>query len=131
MKKLNSLLERLIEESTAYEETKNTEYDETKNTGEETVKHSKDKESDIIKCFDKFWAKYPRKQGKLSAEKKWVSKKLNKLTNIIIEDIDFRLTNYQPNGWLDKKTGLLCDANFIPLPATYLNNERWDDEFCE
>lgn len=67
--------------------------------------------------FDHFWEWYPRKVGKEAARKAW-DKARGKVDQIaIIEGLErFRL---DPN---------LPPKEFIPHPATWLNEGRWDDE---
>ena len=67
--------------------------------------------------FDKFWEAYPKKQGKRDALKAWG--KISEEDQIkILADIPNRLARDQQ--WQSQK--------FIPLPATYLRGERWNDE---
>ena len=65
--------------------------------------------------FDVFWEAYPRKTGKMAAEKAW--KKHN-------PDIDKCLTALE---W-QKKDVQWQDKAYIPHPATWLNRGSWDDE---
>jgi hypothetical protein len=64
--------------------------------------------------FDSWWAKYPKKQGKKQALKKFMGLSADKLSDCLEDDLSVRYgkTEYQ----------------FIPNPSTYLNGERWDDE---
>jgi hypothetical protein len=64
--------------------------------------------------FDSWWAKYPKKQGKKQALKKFMGLSADKLSACLEDDLSARYgkTEYQ----------------FIPNPSTYLNGERWDDE---
>jgi len=72
---------------------------------------STDKPADDL--FTDFWNRYPRKEGKKKAEQAW--KKLNKSKKQkAIEDVLNRFKN--------------VDRQFIPLPASYINGERWEDE---
>lgn len=67
--------------------------------------------------FDAFWIAYPRKVGKSAALKSW-----NKL-NPPIDDILAALK------WQVKSEQWMKDAGqFIPHPATWLNQGRWQDE---
>ena len=71
--------------------------------------------------FDEFWAAYPRKVGKGDALKAW--KKI------------------KPSGELRSRISAAIEAakgceqwqrengRFIPNPATWLNQERWDDDY--
>ncbi|MGH8659848.1 MAG: helix-turn-helix domain-containing protein [Gammaproteobacteria bacterium] len=70
-------------------------------------------------CFDQFWKRYPRKEGKKKALEVWTRKKLEsreKATPIIL-DVIKRASEHKP--WID---------GYIPHASTYLNGERWDDE---
>ena len=70
--------------------------------------------------FNTFWKIYPKKQGKQPAQKSW--KKLNPsselLTTILVAVEQHKKTvNWQKDN-----------GQFIPLPATWLNQRRWEDE---
>ena len=70
--------------------------------------------------FDEFWEKYPKKQGKGAAKKSWSRIKPSKeLTEKILVAIE---QQKQSDQWKTDR------GQFIPLPATWLNQERWDDE---
>ena len=70
--------------------------------------------------FEKFYFLYPRKMAKKRAEKAW--KKIKpEMYEIIIADVINRLANH--DGWKDK--------TFIHYPATYLNDELWNDEITK
>ena len=64
--------------------------------------------------FADFWAAYPRRTGKGAAEKAWVA-----ATKIA-----------QPAAILSALAGQTFspDPKFIPHPATWLNQRRWEDE---
>jgi len=67
--------------------------------------------------FDQFWEWYPRKVGKDAARKAWDNARRRTDQQNIIDGIErFRL---DPN---------LPVKEFIPHPATWLNEGRWDDE---
>jgi len=69
--------------------------------------------------FDIFWQAYPRKVGKGAARKAW--QKINPtpdMLTIIIKAIE---TQKQTPQW--QKDG----GQYIPYPATWLNQERWED----
>tara|TARA_R110000868_G_scaffold126479_2_gene333544 strand:- start:1207 stop:1809 length:603 start_codon:yes stop_codon:yes gene_type:complete len=77
-----------------------------------------DKDSDNEKDNDKidfslFWNLYPRKEEKKTAATKW--EKLPKETQ---EKIIKTLPHFLKGK----------DVKFVPMPVTYFNNERWDDE---
>lgn len=67
--------------------------------------------------FDEFWNIYPIKKNKIRARKIWERKKLNKIAELIMNDVSHRQVN--DNAWADEQ--------FIPHPSTYLQNELWND----
>lgn len=70
--------------------------------------------------FTAFWFAYPRKTGKGNARKVW--KKL-KPSKALQQKILTALEQQKKSQQWTKDNG-----KFIPLPATWLNQERWDDE---
>jgi hypothetical protein len=70
--------------------------------------------------FDRFWSIYPRKIGKGGAIKAWRAavKKIDPA--VIIEGLELHLPD------LAEK-----QKQYIPHPATWLNEERWADELDE
>ncbi len=80
----------------------------------------KDMIEDSGNTFEKFYFLYPRKMARKRAEKAW--KKIKpEMYEIIIADVINRLANH--DGWKDK--------TFIHYPATYLNDELWNDEITK
>ncbi len=70
--------------------------------------------------FNIFWMAYPRKVGKGAAEKIWEKMKGDKeLFDKIIQAVANQRNSEQ---WL-RDNGV-----FIPHPATWLNQRRWEDE---
>lgn len=69
--------------------------------------------------FSEFWSIYPRREAKASAVKSWRKHKLDREAERIIEDVRKRIAD--PGQWNDPK--------FTPLPASYLNGRRWEDEW--
>lgn len=85
-------------------------------------KEEKDKEVEKLSRanrseFDWFWEEYPEKKAKLEALKAW--KQMADFRPEIEEII--AAINRQKNSrqWID---------GFIPYPATWLRQGRWDDE---
>ena len=73
--------------------------------------------------FESFWNAYPegRKVGKKAALKAWKNLKPSKsLTDRIVKAI----TKQAANGHFKGSRG----ESFIPLPTTWLNQGRWDDQ---
>ena len=67
--------------------------------------------------FEQFWSAYPKKTGKLDAEKCWKKQKPN------LEDVMKALAWQVTSDQWTKNGG-----QFIPNPAKYLNQGRWQDE---
>jgi len=73
--------------------------------------------------FDEFWAAYPKKTGKAAALKAWSKlKDIRIVLGLILEALRWQRTSDQ---WT--KDG----GQYVPNPATYLNQERWLDEPIE
>lgn len=70
--------------------------------------------------FTRFWKAYPKKVGKGAAEKAW--KKIHptaELFDVIMESVEAAINTEQ---WTRE------NGRFIPNPATWLNQRRWEDE---
>lgn len=79
-------------------------------------KTSKEK---YLERFDKFWDVYPLKVGKGKARDSWLKlKPSDKLTDAIIEAVQIQKKS---NRWQKQ------EGSFIPMPATWLNQTRWED----
>ena len=68
--------------------------------------------------FDDFWIVYPRKVSKQAAIRAWTGGQCGRITSIIVEDVNRRVAT----EWHGQ------DMQFIPHPATYLHQRRWEDE---
>lgn len=68
--------------------------------------------------FNEFWALYPRRIAKAAARKSWA--RLTPEQQLAAA----RAVQNHAQYWLTKETEL----EFIPHPATWLNQERWEDE---
>lgn len=69
--------------------------------------------------FDIFWKSYPKKTGKQAALKAWQKSKSKPPIEIIIQKIEQQKKSDQ---WLKE------NGQYIPNPATWINQGRWDDE---
>jgi hypothetical protein len=70
--------------------------------------------------FAEFWAAWPaamRKRNRAKAEEIWKRRKLDGQADMIIADV--RMRAEQDQQWL---------KGFAPMPTTYLNGKRWEDE---
>jgi hypothetical protein len=68
--------------------------------------------------FEAFWEKYPKKTAKPAALKAFKAQKVNGELPAILADITRKAAS---SDW--QKEG----GQFIPNPATYLNQRRWED----
>ena len=66
--------------------------------------------------FDAFWKAYPKRVSKVMARKAW-----NRIP--WIEEHYFEVIE-AVEGW--KQTDQWQDPQFIPYPATFLNQRRWE-----
>lgn len=69
--------------------------------------------------FDSFWKAYPNKSAKPSALKAFKAAKINGHLPEVLIHVGLMADS---EGWLKNK------GQFIPMPATYLNQRRWEDE---
>jgi hypothetical protein len=70
--------------------------------------------------FDLFWGKYPKKKAKDDARKAFEKREPTEaLLAVMLKAIDWqrRTEEWQKDG-----------GKFIPYPATWLNDARWEDE---
>lgn len=97
--------------------------------------NTEDESEDVIECFsnkeievlfEKFWVAYPKKEGKKPARQKFDSifknltpEKSTKLLETMLNAIEIQK---QTDKWKKDK------GQFIPMPSTWLNQERWNDE---
>lgn len=86
-----------------------------------TVDHSDADDVDVEACFDEWYAEYPRKAGKGAARKAY-AKALDRTTR------DTLLVAVRAFARLCKAQG--TEKRYIAHPATWLNQERWDDDLA-
>lgn len=70
------------------------------------------------KAFTEFWNAYPRKSDKMRAQKSFAAISPDRPT------LSHMLTTIERC----KHDRVWSDPKFIPLPSTWLNNKRWEDE---
>ena len=75
--------------------------------------------ADADSDFDRFWEEYPRKQGKGAALKAY-----RKARKKITAEEMLSAVRRQKASWDWTKDG----GQYVPQPATWLNQERWSDE---
>lgn len=82
-----------------------------------------DEDFNYDELFTSFWKTYPKKTGKGAANKSW--KKL-KPSKAMTEKIVASVVEHSKTKQWQKENG-----QFIPNPATFLNQRRWEDEINE
>lgn len=70
--------------------------------------------------FEKFWAAYPKKQGKGAAEKAF--RKIKPSGDLLLRMISAIEEQRKSDQWTRDR------GQYIPNPSTWLNQERWNDE---
>lgn len=70
--------------------------------------------------FEKFWAAYPKKQGKGAAEKAF--RKIKPSGDLLQRMISAIEEQSKSDQWTRDR------GQYIPNPSTWLNQERWNDE---
>lgn len=73
-------------------------------------------------AFDRFWSIYPKKVGKKAAHRAWERAKINGRADEILSAVERQKLSAQ---WQEE------GGRFIPNPATWINQGRWDDELTE
>ena len=75
-----------------------------------------------VSRFAEFWSAYPRKEGdQKKCLARWKRAKLDRHADEIFADLAGRVS---PGGHWHR-----IERRYIPLPTTYLNGERWKDEW--
>jgi len=76
--------------------------------------------SGAVMSFDLFWAKYPRHDAKKDARKAW--DRLNPSPALVEKIVAALAWQVLRESWQKD------DGQFVPLAATWLRGERWEDE---
>jgi len=88
------------------------------------VKESKGKETSVNvhlkNSFNRFWEIYPRKTAKQKAWEKWIKLKPD---DDLVKQICISIETHKKTPDWQKDNG-----TFVPYPATFLNQKRWEDE---
>jgi hypothetical protein len=74
----------------------------------------------IPDSFDTFWTVYPRHQAKADARKAW--QRLNPSPELVERIIAALTWQREQESWQRD------DGQYIPLPASWIRGERWEDE---
>ena len=84
----------------------------------ETMKnHWKINSDSKINGFEDFWSAYPNKKDKQKAKKAWL-----KNSPSLVKVLNALKVQKKSEQWTKD------DGRFIPLPTTWLNGARWEDE---
>lgn len=83
-------------------------------------KSGKSDKQELEQSFSEFWSMYPRKEAKSKALASWMKLKPD---SELLEKILGGIAKAKSLKW--------HDPQFIPLPATYLNGQRWEDEIVQ
>lgn len=70
--------------------------------------------------FDEFWAAYPRRVAKSTARQAWIK---------AVESADPDALIAGARAYSDHVASVGTEAKYIAHPATWLNKERWTDEY--
>lgn len=70
--------------------------------------------------FELFWDAYPRRQARKDAQKAW--SQLNPSADLVERIVEHLLLRVKSKQWRE---------GFIPLPATFIRGERWEDELTQ
>ena len=93
--------------------------DQAKVIAKEAKEKSKAVNQEADRLFALFWAVWPKRVAKAPARKAWGKLKDQPAILALIKlDLEARA-----------KAGAWDDAKYIPNPATYLNQQRWNDEY--
>jgi uncharacterized protein YdaU (DUF1376 family) len=85
-----------------------------------TVHKEKPQDKPADDLFDMFWTAYPKKMGKDAAKKAFTKRKIGKE---LLQEILVSLAQQKKTDQWMKDGG-----QFIPAPATWINQGRWQDE---
>jgi uncharacterized protein YdaU (DUF1376 family) len=110
----------LNKRSTPVQQTFNQSTDVQPTKNHEPITNNKKTKQKNHEGFDRFWDAYPRKEAKGAALKAW-EKALTKAPADAIID---RVTRWKVSKAFPEK-------QYVPLPASWLNAERWSDELPE
>ena len=94
---------------------------ETLTTGDEetSIKNTRSSAAASEPDFDDWWAMYPRKTGKGNARRAYRAAKKKANAEVLLAAVKKFAKKVAADG---------TDQKFIPMPTTWLNGERWDDE---
>ncbi len=83
-------------------------------------KRTSELSAELQESFSLFWSAYPKHESKITAEKAWL--KISP-QNGLVETICSAIEKFKSSPNWKKDNG-----QYIPMPATWLNQRRWEDE---
>lgn len=89
------------------------------NVSKPRKKRSKKLDESQLQRFDEFWAAYPKAKAKLRAQAYWARDECDEIADQIIAAVKVQATQ---DDWTEN------GGKYIPLPSTYINEKRWEDE---
>lgn len=91
---------------------------ENKNKRKKKSKNKSEKTDPVhMSSFEIWYEKYPKKEAKKEAINSWINiKPDSELLEKMLKALEWQKKSQK---WID---------GIIPMPSTYLNNERWDDQ---
>lgn len=95
------------------------EVEKEKGAGKGKGRRKGNAEIEYSENFLEFWKSYPKRSKKPEAFKAWVKNKCDEVADKIESALQWQRTSLD---WTKD------DGQFIPLPASYLNAHRWEDE---
>lgn len=108
------------EASEKQEQTESKKENKKEKEGENKIEIENKKKSYDADGFAAFWAAYPKKAGKADALKAW-----NKLApDVVLQEQMGKALEVQKQSQQWRKDG----GQYVPMPATWLNGRRWEDE---
>jgi uncharacterized protein YdaU (DUF1376 family) len=90
----------------------------TLTTTHKPITNNQKKTSDQPDGFETVYQAYPKKVGKPAALKAWKAQRINGEWQDILADVEKRKMS---DDWLKN------NGQYVPNPATYLNQRRWED----
>lgn len=75
--------------------------------------------------FERWWKSYPRKVGKVKAEKAWRKLRKERVLPETAVVLAATIAQAKSTGWREQ------GGKFIPHPTTWLNRGGWDDEIAQ
>lgn len=91
-----------------------------KNEKEKIKENDNSRAREVAERFDRFWAAYPRHEGKKKAEESF--RKIGP-DETLLDTILAALAKWKQSDQWNEDGG-----RYIPYPATWLNGKRWEDE---